>query len=417
MKVCVLGGGVVGLTSAWFLARDGHEVTLLERNPGVGLETSYANGGQLSYSYVAPLAGPGVIPKVPPWLLKRDSPLRFYPKLDPHQWRWCLDFLAACSAARSQRSTAELLPLSFLSRDLMRALVAQHRLEFDYATNGKLVVFRDAASWNGALALMSYQESLGCQQQALDPAACVALEPALERLAPRLAGGVYTPSEDVGDCFDFCQALKRLLQAGPAPVTFRLGEPLKRLRAERGRVVAAETARGAIEADAFVVALGLASRAALLPLGIRLPIYPLKGYSITLPIRAGDRAPAVSITDAHYKIVFARLGNELRVAGMVDLAGYDKRIDPVRVDALVRQTRETFPDCGDFSRAKPWCGLRPATPQSKPILGASPYRNLWLNVGHGALGFTLACSSAKVVADIIAEKPPSIPVDGFRLSA
>lgn len=415
MKVCVLGGGVIGLTSAWYLARDGHEVTLLERNPGVGLETSYANGGQLSYSYVAPLAGPGVIPKVPPWLLKRDSPLRFYPKLDPHQWRWCLEFLAACSTARSTRTTAELLPLAFLSRDLMRALVAQYRPEFDYTTSGKLVVYRDAEAWRGAQALMRYQESLGCQQQALDPAACVVLEPALTELAPQLRGGIHTASEDAGDCFQFCQVLKRLLQSEPTPVALRMGEKLERLRAEGNRIIAAETDLGAVEADAFVVALGLASRAALLPLGLRLPIYPLKGYSLTVPVRPQDRAPSVSITDAHHKIVFARLGEELRVAGMVDLAGYDKRIDPVRVAALARRTQETFPGCGDFSRAKPWCGLRPATPQSKPILGASPWRNLWLNVGHGALGFTLACGSAKVVADLVAGREPSVPVDAFRL--
>lgn len=415
MKVCVLGGGVIGLTSAWFLARDGHDVTLLERNPGVGLETSYANGGQLSYSYVAPLAGPGVVPKVPPWLFKRDSPLRFYPKLDPHQWRWCLEFLAACTAARSERTTAELLPLAFLSRDLMRALVAQYRPEFDYTTSGKLVVYRDAEGWRGAQALMRYQESLGCEQQALDPAACVALEPALEHLAPRLRGGIYTASEDAGDCFDFCQALRRLLQAGAQPVTLRLGERLTRLRREGERIVAAETDRGAVEADAYVVALGLASRDALLPLGMRLPIYPLKGYSLTVPVRPQDRAPAVSITDAHHKIVFARLGEELRVAGMVDLAGYDKRIDPVRIAALARQTQEAFPDGGDFSRAKPWCGLRPATPQSKPILGASGLRNLWLNVGHGALGFTLACGSAKVVADLVSGREPPVPVGAFGL--
>ena len=416
MKVCVLGAGVAGMTSAYFLARAGHDVTVVERNAGVGLETSYANGGQLSYSYVAPLAGPGVLPKVPPWLLKRDAPLRFSPRLDFFQWRFCLQFVLACTAAQSELTTSRLLRLSFYSRQLMHDMVQSEDLDFDYVRNGKLVFYSDEASFRGAVATMDYQRSLGCEQQALDRNGCVALEPALAHIAHELAGGIYTPSEDAGDCYHFCTSLERIIRAGPRPVKFELDTQVTAIARSGKNITSIETNRHPITADYYVVTLGAQSVFLLRPIGIDAPIYPLKGYSLTLPITNANAAPVVSITDHKRKVVYARLGDELRVAGMADITNYRADLDPARIDVLVRQVRQTFPGSADFSDMKTWCGLRPATPKGTPVLGRTRYSNLLLNLGHGALGFTLACGCGKIVADLAAGRDPEISLDGFTLT-
>ncbi len=416
MKVCVLGAGVAGMTSAYFLAHEGHEVTVVERNAGVGLETSCANGGQLSYSYVAPLAGPGVLPKVPPWLLKRDAPLRFSPRLDYYQWRFCLQFVLACTAAQSEITTSRLLRLAFYSRALMHDMVAKETLDFDYVRNGKLVFYSDPASFRGALATLDYQKSLGCEQEALDRDGCVALEPALAHIAPEIAGGIYTPSEDAGDCYRFCTSLERVLRGGARPVRFEFNTQVTGFAHDARRISAAHTDRHDIEADLFVITLGAQSVFLLRPIGIDAPVYPLKGYSLTLPITRANAAPVVSITDHKRKVVYARLGEELRVAGMADITNYRADLDPARIDVLARQVRATFPGSADFSRLKPWCGLRPATAKGTPVIGRTRYSNLLLNVGHGALGFTLACGCGKIMADLASGREPDISLDGFTLA-
>lgn len=413
MHVVVLGAGVIGLATAWCLSRDGHRVTLVERNQGVALETSYANGGQLSYSYVAPLASPSVLPKLPPWLLSAEAPLRLRPEADLQQWRFCLAFLLACTQRQADLATRQLLALSFHSRALTRELVERESLDFAYARSGKLVVHSDPAAFAAACRLLDYQASLGCEQQALDADACVALEPALAHMRPLLAGGIHTPSEDAGDCYRFCVALEARLRAAGA--TFLLGEAVTALRAEGGRLVAAETAAGPVQGDAYVLATGNRSVALARGVGIRLPMYPLKGYSLTVPIADDARTPRISITDYAQKVVYARLGESLRVAGMAEIAGHDATPDPKRVALLARQAASRFPGAGDYGGARAWCGLRPATPKGPPVLGATPYPNLLLNVGHGALGFTLAMGSAGVIADLIAGRPPAIPLDGFQL--
>jgi D-amino-acid dehydrogenase len=415
MKVLVLGAGVVGVASAWYLWRDGHDVTVLDRNAGVGLETSFANGGQLSYSYVAPLASPSVIPKLPPWLLRRDSPLRFRPELDPDQWRWCLEFLAACNQRTADRTTERLLGLAFYSRELMHELVRTQSMDFDYVQNGKLVVHTQRASFESARRLMDYQRKLGAEQQALSAPECIALEPALESMGERICGAIYTPSEDVGDTYKFCNELKRLMTTGPNPVTYRFGVEVERLLPWRGRLMGVETSAGVMESDAYVLALGTNAPWLTRPLGIRLPIYPLKGYSLSLPVTDDRGAPRISVTDFKRKVVYARIGDELRVAGMADLAGRRAVIDAERVDQLITEVRNTFPRATDFSTLRPWCGMRPATPRGTPVLGATPHANLWLNVGHGALGFTLALATGRIVADLAARRAPAVPLDGFTL--
>jgi D-amino-acid dehydrogenase len=415
MKVMVLGAGVAGVACAYYLWRDGHEVTVIDRNQGVALETSFANGGQLSYSYVAPLASASVIPKIPPWLLRRDSPLRFRPEFDWDQWRWILEFLAACNDATADRTTERLLRLAFYSRDLMHELVRAHDMDFDYVQNGKLVVHTSPRSYESAKGLMEYQRTLGAEQRALDPKACVELEPALEHMAPRICGAIHTPSEDAGDTYKFCNELKRIMTSGPNPVAYRFGVEIERLLPWHGRLMGVETSHGVMEADHYVLALGTNAPYLLKPLGIRVPIYPLKGYSLSLPITNERAAPRISVTDFKRKVVYARLGDDLRVAGMADLSGRRAVIDGERVDQLVSVVRNTFPEATDFRTLGPWCGMRPATPKGTPVLGATPHANLWLDVGHGALGFTLALATGRILADLAGGRASKIPLDGFTL--
>jgi D-amino-acid dehydrogenase len=415
MKALVLGAGVAGVACAYYLWRDGHDVTVLDRNEGVALETSFANGGQLSYSYVAPLASASVIPKIPPWLLRRDSPLRFRPELDWDQWRWILEFLAACNDAAADRTTERLLRLAFYSRDLMHELVRTHEMDFDYVQNGKLVVHTNPKSYESAKRLMEYQRTLGAEQEALDAKACVELEPALEHMAGRMCGAIYTPSEDAGDTYKFCNELKRIMTSGPNPVAYRFGVEIERLLPWRGRLMGVETSHGVMEADHYVLALGTNAPYLLKPLGIRVPIYPLKGYSLSLPITRERAAPRISVTDFKRKVVYARLGDDLRVAGMADLSGRRAVIDGERVDQLVSEVKNTFPEATDFRKLGPWCGMRPATPKGTPALGATPHANLWLDVGHGALGFTLALATGRILADLAGGRASKISLDGFTL--
>ncbi|MGF6756022.1 D-amino acid dehydrogenase [Paraburkholderia sp. GAS42] len=414
MRVCVLGAGVVGLTTAYFLARDGHEVTLLEGRGGAALEASFANGGQLSYSYVTPLADPAVLPKLPAWLLARDSALRFVPRLDVDQWRWCVAFLRACRATRSRQTAMELLALGASSRASMHELVQRESIDFDYVHNGKLVVYRDAREFDHARRKMDSLVAAGSAQRALDAAACVALEPALERARPLLAGGIHTPSEEAGDCHRFGVALARVLEERYR-VAIQYETPVRGIRIEGRRAVAAITPHGDVEADAFVVALGMGSVPLVASLGIRLPIYPLTGYSLTIPGAPG-RAPRVSVTDLHRKIVYAPLGDRLRIAGMVEIAGMKVSQRDGRLALLSQQAQEIFPEAGDYAAAATWCGHRPATPDSKPLLGATHHDNVWLNTGHGALGFTLACGSARAMADTLAGRTPSVDMAAYALN-
>jgi D-amino-acid dehydrogenase len=323
-------------------------------------------------------------------------------------------FLLACRGSVAERTTRQLLLLATLSRQLTRELVALPDMRFDFSPSGKLVLQPDDAAMDGARRQMAVQAALGSEQRALSRDECLAVEPALRHVAHRIAGGILTESEEAGDARLFCEALAARLASGNAGVAFQMRTRARQLVRAEGRIRAVVTDAGTFEADSFVLALGTGARRLLRPLGMELPIYPLKGYSLTLPITDEAAAPRLSVTDSAAKVVYARLGRRLRVAGMADVVGYSTHIEEKRLSTLIRQARAAFPDSTDWRELNPWAGLRPATPTGLPILGRTPgAANLWLNVGQGSLGFTLAMGSAAVVAALMAGRPTPIPAEGF----
>ncbi|MGU3306167.1 D-amino acid dehydrogenase [Pseudomonas sp. M5A4_2d] len=409
-RVCIIGGGVIGLASAYALVRAGHEVTVIEARDTLGSETSFANGGQLSYRYVAPLADAGVPLQAIGWLLRSDSPLTLRPRLDPQQWRWMAAFIGACRGSVNKRNAAHLLRLASLSQTTLEQWREADRLDgFDWRRNGKLVTFRSAGTFEHARSKVT--DTL--QQQVLSAADCARLDPALA--SGGFVGGIYTPSEEVADCHAFCRRLAARLEAS-GRCTFLLGKKVTGLRHADGVVQAVVLGDDVMPVEQLVLAAGHRSAELALP-GLSLPLYPLKGYSLSVPIGAQHQAPNVSITDYDRKIVYARIGQQLRVAAMVDIVGFDARLEPKRLALMKRQALETFPRAGDYTRAVEWAGMRPATPTGVPLIGASAYRNLWLNLGHGALGFTLACGSGQLLAELIGQQVPSIDMQGLAPSA
>ena len=382
MRICVAGAGIVGLTTAYALARRGHDVTVVDAGSGPGQGTSGANGGQLSYSYVAPLADPSIWQNLPSYLLHPDSPLTFRPRLDLNQWRWCLQFLMACNAKASARATAALLRLAFFSRDCLAALQGELALDFDFRQAGKLVMVSTPAGLKAASAQVEFQRSLGCEQEVLDAKRCMEIEPALAPSAARWLGGVYTASEQVGDCAAFCGQLAARLARSAGRVHFVFDTAIAGALVERQRLVALSSSAGDIAADHFILANGCGSARLAAALGFTLPVYPLKGYSVTLAAGAGCGLPSVSITDVANKIVYARLGKRLRVAGMLEIVGHDLSVDARRCAKLAAQAGTLFPGIShDIADMSPWAGARPATPTGLPVVGRGPLTNLSLNVG------------------------------------
>lgn len=400
MHACILGAGVIGVTTAWQLAQAGWQVTLVDAAAEAAAGTSFANGGQLSYRYVAPLAEPGVLLDIPRWLFNPRSPLRFRPRLDPQQWRWCLQFLRACNAGTAARTTQALLALADLSRESLATLLAQAPVAFAHRTNGKLIVYRSARLLDQASAGIPGTPDAGFPQQRVDADACVALEPALAPVRHAIAGAIYTPSEEVGDCHAFTEGLFRQLAARPG-VTLRMRTGVARLARQAGRIQHITTTQGEIlAADHFVVCAGMGSQQLLAPLGANPGLYPLVGYSLSVP-QAGASGPGISVTDYERRTVYARLDSTLRIAAMVGLGVRSDRVDPGRIDLLKRQVGELLPQL-DLSGAASWVGARPATATGLPLIGRTRLApNLWLNTGHGALGFTLACGSAALLGTLM----------------
>lgn len=415
MKVCVLGAGVIGLTTAYCLAQRGHEVTIVDRQPGPGQGASHGNGAQLCYSYVAPLADPGVWKNLPKYLVGSGSPLEWKPKFDCAQWRWIIRFLSACTSSASRMATVELLHLAFYSRDCLKSLQSELGLSFDFHTAGKLVMLDSADALSSAQKQVMFQNLHGCEQHVLSVRECIEVENRLASAASRWAGGVYTPSEQVGDCAAFCAQLSQAIRRRHPSARFLFDTSITGATMQQGRVAVFHSAKGDIEADVFVLAAGADSANLAKSLAFELPIYPLKGYSITLD--AGHSAPSVSITDLARKIVYARIGNRLRVAGRVEIVGNDCSIDSRKCRALANAAVDLFPGLTAGKEVSPWAGLRPATPTGLPIVGRSPIDNLYINSGHGALGWTLACGSAQLLASRIAGEPTCIPDTAFNYTA
>ncbi|MDM0113593.1 D-amino acid dehydrogenase [Variovorax sp. J22R133] len=394
MHICVLGAGIVGLATAWQLQRDGHQVSVIDRSaPGHG--ASGGNGAQLSYSYVQPLADPSIWKQLPKLLFSPTSPLKLRPQLDPVQWRWGLAFLAACNARTSRETTVLLLELAAASRAGFEQMMAEVQPECDFSATGKLVLYASATAVEGARRQLQLQRELGSTQRMVTPDECITLEPALAHYRDHVAGAVYTPGECAADCLKVCAELTRVL--AHRGVGFHLGTDVQGFECSEGRVKALRTSAGPFEADAFVMALGTASQRLGRELGAYLPVYPLKGYSITVDIDdTPGAAPIVNVTDSARKVVFARIGSRLRVAGMAELVGHDASIPAERIETLTQATRDLFPHCSHFDDVHPWTGMRPATPTGVPIIGrcGRAPSNMLFNTGHGALGFTLAFGSA-----------------------
>ena len=436
--VCVVGAGIVGLSTAWRLMQDGWQVSVIEESAAPGLVTSYANGAQLSYSYVAPLAEPSAITSLPKWLLQKDGPLHIHPSLSPHFLRWTLSFASHCTSARAQQTTRDLLGLGYLSRRVLREWLADVPASWataaglDYRSNGKLVVFRNPTALASANAQVNYQRSLdvGCEQHVLSPSECVQTESALAAMQSKLVGGIYTPSEDVVDSHGLCKYLERLIvsRGGKLHYDTRItGAVLEgsrcialKLKSQSMALQEAQAEQAAdmteFKADYFVVAAGLSSRELLQKFDTRAPLLGLKGFSITLDCEQGI-APSMSITDSHHKIVFAKLGHRLRAAGMVDLGRENREVDANRIAALIQQARDNFPDAGDYSKVQTWAGLRPATPSGRPIIDQTAFENVYANIGHGTLGLTLAAGSADMLADKLAGRTSSLPSAAFTFKA
>jgi D-amino-acid dehydrogenase len=414
MKVLVLGAGVIGVTSAWYLAKSGHDVTLIDRHDVAGEETSFANGGQISVSHAQPWANPHVPTKLLRWLGREDAPLLFRLRADLAQWRWGLAFLRECTAARHRHNTRQLVTLGLYSRANLQALRAETGIQYDQLTRGILHFYTSEHELDAAGRGAHVMRELGCDIEMLDPRRCVEIEPALRDV--RLAGGSYSATDESGDAHKFTRALAALCaQRG---VQFRAGR-IAALAAHGGRIagVALEGAAELLRADAYLVCLGSYSPLYLRALGIRLGIYPLKGYSVTLPVADESRAYTVSLTDDEHKLVFSRLGERLRIAGTAELNGYNTQLNEVRCRAILRRTLELFPGAGDPERVQYWTGLRPATPSNVPYIGATRVPNLYLNTGHGTLGWTHACGSGHAIADIVSGRKPEIDFAFTGLSA
>jgi len=407
VNVAVLGAGVVGVASAWYLREAGYDVRVLDRQPAAGMETSYANGGQISVSHAEPWANPGAVAKILKWLGREDAPLLFRLRADPHQWLWGLRFLAECLPGRNHSNARQLLRLGLYSRAMLRELRASTGIEYDHLERGILQFYTSQAELAASARAAERMRAFGSDRTIKTPDECIAIEPALAAMRTRLAGGSYSASDETGDAHKFTQALAALC-AGRG-VRFDTGATIQRIVAEGDQVTEIEIAgRGAVRADAYVLSLGSYSPMLARPVGISLAIYPAKGYSVTMPVQNPSAAWTVSLTDESHKLVLSRLGERLRIAGTAELAGYDTSINEKRCRAILDRTLELFPGAGDPAHVQFWAGLRPATPSNIPYIGRTRLRNLFLNTGHGTLGWTHACGSGRALADIISGRKPLV---------
>jgi D-amino-acid dehydrogenase len=411
MKVLILGAGVIGTSTAWYLAQQGHEVTVVERREGAGLETSFANGGQISVCHAEPWANPGAPGKILQWIWRDDAPLLFRLRMDPAQWSWGVRFLAECLPARTRANIGEIVKLSLYSRTSLQELRAATGIEYDQLELGILHYYTEPREFERAAGAASLMRKYGLDRDVKTVEEAVAIEPALGTARDKIVGATYTSSDESGDAHLFTARLAKMAEEKGARFLFE--REVRGIQAGGGRIEGVAVRQGkdvdeVMTADAYVVALGSYSPLLTRAIGLRLPVYPAKGYSASVPIRDASKAPRVSLTDDAAKIVITRLGNRMRIAGTAELSGYSTDLNPVRCEALTRRAAEMFPGAGDYGNATFWTGLRPSTPSNVPIVGATRFPNLYLNTGHGTLGWTMAAGSGRALADIISGRKPDV---------
>ncbi len=420
MKVLVLGSGVIGVTSAYYLAKQGFEVTVIDRQPAVGLETSFANAGQISPGYSAPWAAPGVPYKALKWLFQRHAPLALKADFTLWQLEWALKLLRNCTAGRYDTNKERMVRLAEYSRDCMGELRSDTGIAYESRTQGTLQVFRTQKQLDAEAKDIKVLSRLGVPFEHLDPDGCARVEPALALVKDNLLGGLRLPHDETGDCQLFTTNLA--LKAQKLGVKFRQDVQIERLLTENGKLsgveINADDNREVLQADQYVVALGSYSRALMQGLGLHIPVYPVKGYSLTVPVTNPAMAPVSTVMDETYKVAITRFDDRIRVGGMAELAGFDLSLNPRRRETLEMVLGSLFPNGGDVSKSQFWTGLRPMTPDGTPIIGkaSEAYNNVWLNTGHGTLGWTMACGSAQVLADLMTGQKSAIQSDDLALS-
>jgi D-amino-acid dehydrogenase len=413
VKVLILGSGVIGVTSAYYLARAGHEVTVVDRQPEPALETSFANAGEVSPGYSSPWAGPGVPVKAVKWLLMKHGPLVVRPKLDPVMWVWLLKMLRNCTSARYAVNKSRMIPIAEYSRDSLRDLRRDIGIQYDERSQGTLQLFRYQAQLDGTAEDIAVLKHYGVPFEVLSREGCIAVEPALSGVKEKFVGGLRLPQDETGDCHMFTQALAKHAQA--LGVRFMFNTSIDRIVTDGARVSGVVTSAGTLQADSYVLALGSWSSRLAAPLGISLPVYPVKGYSITVPIKDASGAPESTVMDESYKVAITRLGDRIRVGGTAEISGYSDKLYDARRATLDHSLTDLFPRGGDLAKATFWSGLRPMTPDGPPVIGPTQYANLHLNTGHGTLGWTMSCGSGRVLADLLSGKKPDIDVSALTV--
>ena len=413
MKILILGSGVIGTTSAYYLARAGHKVTVLDRQGGAGLEASFANAGEVSPGYSAPWAGPGVPLKAIKWMLMHHSPLVIWPMLDVAMWRWGLSMLRNCTAQRYALNKGRMVRLAEYSRDCLRELRADTGIAYDERAQGTLQLFRTRKQFDGSAKDVEILKQYGVPYELFEGDGYIQHEPALALVKHKFVGALRLPGDETGDCFLFTQELAKRAEA--MGVRFRWGVNIQALAHDGQRISAVQTDAGEFRAEKYLLALGSYSPLLLRPIGVRIPVYPVKGYSITVPITEHRYAPESTIMDETHKVAVTRLGERVRVGGTAELAGYNLSLREARRRTLNHVVTDLFPRAGDVARAEFWTGLRPMTPDGTPVLGAAPYGNLFLATGHGTLGWTMAAGTGRVMTDLISGRAPEISMDGLGL--
>ncbi len=413
MKVIVLGAGVVGVTSAYQLAKAGHEVTVVDRQEGPALETSFANAGEVSFGYCSPWAAPGIPLKAMKWLFMDHAPLILRPKMDTAMLSWMVQMLMNCTSERYAINKSRMLRIADYARISLAQVRAETRIAYDERMQGTLQLFRTQQQLDASAKDVKALAADGVPYEVLDPEGCIRVEPALKHVREKIVGGLLTPKDETGDCFKFTNALA--LKAAELGVTFAYGTNVKSLDVEGGTVRGVVTDRETLRADAVVVALGSYSPLLVAQVGIKLPVYPVKGYSLTIPIIDASRAPESTVMDETYKIAITRLGDRIRVGGMAEISGYTNDLGQKRRATLEHSVTDLFPG-GDTAKADFWSGLRPMTPDGTPVIGPTKVKGLYLNTGHGTLGWTMSCGSARLISDLVSGHQPEIDAADLAVS-